>query len=186
MRFLLPLSCTSLVQAIGIHDEWYDMSFLKFRQSSVTMCPIKLNAFATWQACRASSTDKENSNATFAFFPKPWLQGISLCCQPGGYKDEKRRNSPEQWYKQYNCSMSNEIAFRRQKRTARQRGHTADCFQTLLKKKMNASFGMCTPCPAPPCTPLTALQDSCTTVNHNICRPLGGTMMAHGRAYSAT
>ena len=38
-------------------------------------------------------------------------------------------------------------------------------------------------CPAPSCT---ALQDSCTTVNHSICRPLGGTMMAHGRAFSAT
>ena len=38
-------------------------------------------------------------------------------------------------------------------------------------------------CPAPPCT---TLQDSCTTINHSICRPLGGTMMAHGRAYSAT
>ena len=38
-------------------------------------------------------------------------------------------------------------------------------------------------CPAPPCT---TLQDSCTAYNHSICRPLGGTMMAHGRAYSAT
>ena len=37
--------------------------------------------------------------------------------------------------------------------------------------------------PAPSCT---ALQDSLTTVNHSICRPLGGTMMAHGGAYIAT